>query len=59
MPEDAWHKFIGDSRDEGRHEMRDHVLCLKYRDENVKYSVMVTTINADVTCQECLELIHA
>lgn len=61
MPEEVQHKFVGDVRLPGRHEFRDHVLCMIAKDENPTdgKEVAVTTRDIDVTCPECLELIHA
>lgn len=55
------HRFMGDARTPFARP-QDHVLCMSVKEENIWTQlepVDVTIINADVTCQECLELIHA
>jgi hypothetical protein len=59
------HKWLGDVRDPGRHEIRDHVLCYIFKNVNPMQvpggprEINVVLHNEDVTCPECIELIHA
>jgi hypothetical protein len=61
------HRWVGDARDPGRQHWTDHVLCAldtgqlpTHDHDTARPGVLtVSTQNADVTCPDCLEWIHA
>lgn len=53
------HRFMGDARDPFLRP-QDHILCHSIKAEFIcEEQLDVTLVNSDVTCKECLELIHA
>jgi hypothetical protein len=57
---DDWHYFIGDA-DDGQHVV-NHVLCWSLDNELASKrggTINVTLLPENVTCQQCLEWLHA